>query len=82
LQKANRLSLRCVLVTGGADPGPALAAAGIFDPVAIPVVFGDGPGLSGGILGDGRTPNLVGTLEFDQPERTRVIPRTGLPQVG
>jgi len=66
-QKANRLSLRCVLVTGGADPGPALAAAGIFDPIAIPVVLGDEPNLPRGILGNGRTPNLVGTLEFDQP---------------
>ncbi len=65
-RKANRLSIRCVLVTGDADPGPALAAAGIFDPVAIPVVLGDRPDLPGGILSDGRTPNLTGTLEFDQ----------------
>ncbi len=60
-----RVSVRAVLVRDGEDPGPALAEAGIFEPVAIPVALADGAAMSGGILGDGITPNLVGVLESD-----------------
>jgi hypothetical protein len=62
----NRVSIRAVLVTDGEDPGPALAEAGIFDPIAVPVVLGDDATLSGGILGDAVTPNLTAVLEPDQ----------------
>ncbi len=36
-----RISIRAVLVQQGEDPGPALAVAGIINPVAIPVVLGE-----------------------------------------
>jgi hypothetical protein len=68
----NRVSIRAVLVRDGEDPGPALAAAGIVDPVAVPVVAGDHPDLSGGILGDGVTANLTATLETEQGEDAQV----------
>ena len=59
----DRVSIRAVLVREGEDPSAALAAAGIFDPIAIPVIIGEDPQLSGGILGDGITPNLIAVLE-------------------
>ena len=59
----DRVSIRAVLVRGGEDPSAALAEAGIFDPIALPVVIGDDAGLFGGILGDGITRNLTGVLE-------------------
>jgi hypothetical protein len=62
----NRVSLRAVLVTNGQDPSEALAAAGIFDPIAVTVVLGDDPTISGAVLGDVVTPNLIGVLEPDQ----------------
>jgi len=62
----NRVSIRAVLVHEGEDPGPALAAAGIVDPIAIPVVPGEHLDLGGGILGDGITPNLIAVLEAEQ----------------
>lgn len=62
----DRVSIRAVLVRDGEDPIPALAAAGIIDPIAIPVVMGDELNLSGGILGDGITPNLIAVLETEQ----------------
>ena len=37
----NRVSIRAVLVNEGEDPGPALAEAGIVNPIAIPMVLGD-----------------------------------------
>jgi hypothetical protein len=64
----NRVSIRAVLVHEGEDPGPALAAAGIVNPIAIPVVVGEELDLSGGILGDGITPNLIGVLETEQKD--------------
>ena len=63
----NRVSIRAVLVQAGVDPGPALRAAGILDPIAIPVVLGEDPSVPGGILGDGVTPNLRAVLETEQP---------------
>lgn len=87
----DRVSIRAVLVHAGEDPSAALAEAGIFDPIAIPVIIGDEHDPSGGILGDGITPNLIGTLESqwnnddisshgDQPtlagpEQGQVLPR-------
>ncbi|HET6307128.1 MAG TPA: hypothetical protein VFG12_08080, partial [Rhodopila sp.] len=37
----DRVSIRAVLVREGEDPGPALAASGIVEPVAVPVVVGE-----------------------------------------
>ena len=59
----DRVSIRAVLVNEGEDPGSALSAAGILDPIAIPVVLGEELDLSGGILGDGISPNLTAVLE-------------------
>jgi hypothetical protein len=72
----DRVSIRAVLVREGEDPGPALAAAGIVDPVAVPVVVGEQPDLSGGILGDGVTGNLTGVLETEPGEAFDVSPGT------
>ena len=73
--KANRVSIRAVLVSDqGVDIHAALAKAGIFEPVAIPVLLGDKPNLSSGILGDGITPNVTGMLEPDAPEARHVEP--------
>jgi hypothetical protein len=68
LPSFNRVSIRAVLVTDGQDPRAALAQAGIINPVAVPVILGDDMDLSGGILGDGITPNLTGVLETDQED--------------
>ena len=60
----DRVSVRAVVVMEGEDPGPLLAAAGIVDPVAVPVVFGEGaPDRN---FGDGFTPNVSAVIEFDQ----------------
>jgi hypothetical protein len=60
----DRISLRAVVVRDGEDPGPALAAAGITDPIALPIVFGGAqPDAS---FGDGITPNLTAVLELDR----------------
>ena len=61
----NRVSIRAVLVNEGEDAHAALAAAGLVDPVAIPVLVGDDHDLGGGILGDGITPNLTAVLETE-----------------
>ena len=63
----DRVSIRAVVVADGEDPGPALAEAGILDPIALPAVFGeDEPDIS---FGDGITPNLTAVVEPDaQPE--------------
>lgn len=61
----NRVSIRAVLIPEGQDPGPALAEAGLVNPVALPVVLGDSPDLPNGILGDGFTDNLTAVLETD-----------------
>lgn len=61
----DRLSVRAAVVPDGEDPEAAVAAAGIVDPVILPVVFGESvPDRS---FGDGFTPNLTAVLEFDQP---------------
>src|ERR1700733_5798448 len=63
----DRISLRAVVVAEGEDPGPALAAAGISDPIALPIVFGEAP--PDRSFGDGFTPNAAAVLEFDEPGR-------------
>lgn len=64
----NRVSIRAVLAHDGEDVEAALSEAGIFNPVAVPVLIGDGQFPSGAILGDGFTPNLTGVLETEQQE--------------
>jgi hypothetical protein len=76
----NRVSIRAVLVHDGEDPGPALAAAGIVNPIAIPVVMGEDLDLSGGMPGNGITPNLIAVLETEEQEDFEYSPanRSGL----
>jgi hypothetical protein len=64
----DRVSIRAVLLEDGEDIAAALIQAGIYDPVAIPVVFGESPSLPTGMLGDGVTPNLTAVLETEQPD--------------
>lgn len=61
---ADRISIRAVLAADGEDVTQALAQAGIFDPVAIPVQADS----TAGFLGDGITPNLTGVLEADDAD--------------
>lgn len=68
LAAANRVSIRAVLDDGHGDLQAALRDAGIFEPVAIPVLLGDQADASGGMLGNGVTPNVVGVLEPDEAE--------------
>ena len=62
----DRLSLRAVVVPEGEDPGPALAAAGIVEPIELPIVFGEDP--PDRTFGDGLTPNITAVLEQDQSD--------------
>jgi hypothetical protein len=64
----DQVSFRAVLVHEGEDPHAALAAAGIVDAVALPVVIGEEVDLGGGLLGDGRTPNVTAVLETEQED--------------
>lgn len=64
----NRVSIRAVLAFDGEDVTQALSQAGIFDPVVVPVTLGPVADPPGGILGDGVTPNLTGTIELDEPD--------------
>jgi hypothetical protein len=66
LAKANRVSIRAVLVPRGQDATKALAENGILEPVAVPFLFADAAFASASHLGDGRTPNLIATLEPDE----------------
>ena len=52
----NRVSIRAVLVHEGEDASAALAEAGFADTISVPVVLGEQPDLSVGILGNGITP--------------------------
>jgi hypothetical protein len=62
----NRVSIRAVLVHEGEDASAALAEARFADTVSVPVVLGEQPDLSGGILGNGITPDVVAVLETEQ----------------
>jgi hypothetical protein len=53
----DRLSLRAVLVREGEDTEAALAAAGIHEPVSVPVTFGPNSD------GSGLVPDLTAILE-------------------
>lgn len=75
----NKVSLRAVLVDGNGHPGAALQEAGIFGPVAVPVVFRDDDDLPSFILGDGMTPNLAGILVADADEDLGAAPVGGAP---
>jgi hypothetical protein len=77
----NRVSIRAVLVHEGEDPSAALAEAGFADAVAVPVVLGEQPDLSGGILGNGITPNLTAVLETEQEDAEDVHPVVRRPVV-
>jgi hypothetical protein len=60
----DRVSIRAVVVRDDEDPSQALSDAGIFEPIALPVLLGeDQPDFS---FGDGITPNLTAVLEPDQ----------------
>lgn len=72
----NRVSIRAVLVADGQDPHDALVEAGIHDPVAVRVVLADDHDLSGGLLGDTLTPNLMAVLEPDEPDDFADAPST------
>jgi hypothetical protein len=64
----DRVSIRAVVVGAGEDPNAALMQAGIYDPVAVPMLMGEESDFGGGILGDGITPNLTAVLEMDGDE--------------
>ena len=71
-----RVSILAVLVGEGEDPSAALAEAGIVDSVVIPVVVGEELALSGGIVGNGITPNLTAVLETEQADASDSSPGT------
>jgi hypothetical protein len=68
LSPHDRVSVRAVLAHEGEDPTAALAAAGIVDAIVVPVAMGEDLDLSGGILGNGITPNLTAVLETEQQD--------------
>lgn len=68
MHRFDRVSVRAVLVHDGEDPTAALSEAGIIDPIAIPVLIGEDLHPSGGVLGDGITPNLTAVLETEQED--------------
>jgi hypothetical protein len=76
LPSFSRVSIQAILVKEGEDPSAALAEAGLVNPVAIPVLLGDEPHLSGGILGDGITPNLTAFLESAYPDDRDASPHS------
>lgn len=64
----NRITFQAVLTDGTEDPADALAAAGIFDPVTVPISPGDEPDQGSGIIQGGPVPNLTAVLEEDEEE--------------
>jgi len=75
----DRVSVAAVVVRDGEDPTAALLKAGITDPIAVPVVFGED--LPAGILGDGVTPNLVAVIETEQQEDDDTSPHAAINRV-
>ena len=65
LTKANRLSVRAVVVPHGWSAAKALVENGIYDPVAIPLTFADELSANGAGLGGGWDPAVIATLEPD-----------------
>jgi hypothetical protein len=80
LSPYDRVSVRAVLVHEGEDPTAALAAAGIVDAIVVPVVMGEDLDLSGGILGNGITPNLTAVLETEHQDDDTFDNGPGSPQ--
>ena len=74
LPEHNRVSIRAVLVHEGEDASAALAKAGFVNAIAIPVMLGEDLDLSGGILGNGITPNLIAVLETEQEDGISGLP--------
>jgi hypothetical protein len=68
ISAVDRVSIRAVLVHEGEDPSAALAEAGFANAIAVPVLLGEEADLSGGILGNGITPNLTAVLETEEQE--------------
>jgi len=66
----DRISIRAVVVFGDEDPSEALAQAGIFEPVEIPIVIGDASELPPGSFGDPVAGNVEGLLELDITDET------------
>jgi hypothetical protein len=69
LPSFDRVSIRAVLVQGDADPSAALSAAGIHDPITVPVAFGDDAAQAAATLGQGTVPHLSAVLEFEPGRR-------------
>lgn len=69
-----RVSVPAVLVSGDANPGAALAEAGITDPIAVEVRIGETLDHSQGLFGDGLTPNLTAVLETQNRNPTSAHP--------
>jgi hypothetical protein len=65
LTKANRLSVRAVVVPHGRKAAKALMENGIYDPVAIPLTFAEELSAGGASSGGGWDPALIATLEPD-----------------
>lgn len=73
----DRISIPAVLVNEGEDVAAILAAAGIIDAIALPVVVGDETDLSPGLLGDGFTSNPTGVLETGEQQQELLRPEPG-----
>jgi hypothetical protein len=67
LTKANRVSIRAVLVPIGEDVGKVLVEHGILDPISIPFAFANE---SRAPLGDSLIPDVIATLELDETGST------------
>lgn len=66
LHSFDRIAVAAVLLPHGVDPGSALTAAGIVDPIAVEVRIGETLDLAQDFFGDGTTPNLSAVLETSQ----------------
>jgi hypothetical protein len=65
------ISIRAVIVFDGEDPSEALAEAGIFEPVEIPIVIGDASELPPGSFGDAVGGNIEALLELGISDERR-----------
>jgi hypothetical protein len=79
LTKANRLSVRAVVVPHGRSAAKALVENGIYDPVAIPVTFADESSTSGAGLGGGWDLAVIATLELDDTDSSASTPGVSQP---
>jgi hypothetical protein len=67
----NRVTFAAVLVAGDGDATEALLAAGIFDPVAVPVLAGDDGDASTNPPAGGLVPGITAVAEFAPDEDGR-----------